>query len=128
MALVASFCFAKALRLSKPSISFHRNGPTGSFTLFVPFSSAASSSSAFSHDNLKRKKWRQHVASVLELGGVKIAKDGNFSLFFSYGLLRFPFFFSLPEYTCKWVLLDILIDAHLIQFTLPWFIPNFELL
>lgn len=44
-----------------------------SFTFFLPFSSMASSVST---ENLSRKKWRRPVVSVLELGGVKISREG----------------------------------------------------
>ncbi|KAA0052439.1 hypothetical protein IC582_017639 [Cucumis melo] len=39
------------------------------------FSASFSSSSALSSDSLHRKKWAQPVSSLLELGGVAIAKD-----------------------------------------------------
>ncbi|XP_038883400.1 phenylalanine--tRNA ligase, chloroplastic/mitochondrial [Benincasa hispida] len=39
------------------------------------FSASFSSSSALSSDNVHRKKWRQPVSSLLELGGIAIAKD-----------------------------------------------------
>ncbi|XP_022159145.1 phenylalanine--tRNA ligase, chloroplastic/mitochondrial-like [Momordica charantia] len=39
------------------------------------FSASFSSSSPLSSDTVYRKKWRQPVSSLLELGGVVIAKD-----------------------------------------------------
>lgn len=36
-----------------------------------------STCSVLSSDDSRRKKWRQPVVSALELGGVKIAKEGN---------------------------------------------------
>ncbi|KAL2329546.1 hypothetical protein Fmac_017127 [Flemingia macrophylla] len=43
-----------------------------SFRSCLPFSSSAAS---VSFDNLSRKKWRQPVLSVLDLGGVKISRE-----------------------------------------------------
>lgn len=44
-----------------------------SFTLCLPFSSMATSVST---DHLSRKKWRRPVVSALELGGVKVSREG----------------------------------------------------
>ncbi|KAI4345902.1 hypothetical protein L6164_012988 [Bauhinia variegata] len=56
---------------SRTSLFRHSNG-LRSFSICSPFSSSAASVST---DNLSRKKWRQPVVSVLELGGVKITKE-----------------------------------------------------
>lgn len=83
--MAAAFSFAQVLRFSSTPFSLQTNRNTlRSFTLFLPFSTASSSSSSYSvisPHKLQRKKWRQPVVSVLELGGVKIARDGNFSAF-----------------------------------------------
>ncbi|XP_057430486.1 phenylalanine--tRNA ligase, chloroplastic/mitochondrial-like isoform X1 [Lotus japonicus] len=57
--------FARASRFR------HSNG-LRSLTFCLPFSSSAASVST---DNLSRKKWRQPVVSVLDLGGVKISRE-----------------------------------------------------
>lgn len=73
--MAAAFPFVQALRFSSTPISLQRS--LRSFTLFAPFSSA--SATVISPHKLQRKKWRQPV--VPELGGVKIARDGNLSPF-----------------------------------------------
>ncbi|XP_030458793.1 phenylalanine--tRNA ligase, chloroplastic/mitochondrial isoform X1 [Syzygium oleosum] len=78
--MAVAMAFAQSTAFSSRALLFlHRSGRR-SFTAFsVPYSSsatAASSSSAFSSvDNLRRQKWRAPVASALERGGVKIARD-----------------------------------------------------
>jgi phenylalanyl-tRNA synthetase alpha chain len=62
---------AQATIFSRTSLFLSRNA-LRRFTFCVPSSSSSS-------DNLRRKKWSQPVASVLELGGVKIAREGNLS-------------------------------------------------
>ncbi|TQD98383.1 hypothetical protein C1H46_015984 [Malus baccata] len=69
--MATAFSSAQTTLFSKTSPSL-RAACLRSFTFCLPFSS---SSSALSSDKLHSKKWRQPVASVLELGGVKIAKD-----------------------------------------------------
>lgn len=83
--MATAFSFAQALLFSKTSLSLRTNG-LKSFAFCLPFSS---SSAALSCDKTHSKKWRQPVVSVLELGGVKIAKDGKFHhflIFFTLGL------------------------------------------
>lgn len=76
--MATAFSFAQTILFSKTSLSIRTNG-LRSFSFCLPFSS--SSAASLSSDKLQSKKWRQPVASVLELGGVKIAKDGNFDHF-----------------------------------------------
>ncbi|PON79902.1 Phenylalanyl-tRNA synthetase [Trema orientale] len=66
--MAAAFSVSQALRFSSFPNSVQRNG-LRSFTLLLPFSS-----SPLSSGKLDKKKWRQPVVSLLELGGVKIAK------------------------------------------------------
>ncbi|CAL2252873.1 unnamed protein product [Prunus armeniaca] len=70
--MATAFSFAQTILFSKTSLSIRTNG-LRSFSFCLPFSS--SSAASLSSDKLQSKKWRQPVASVLELGGVKIAKD-----------------------------------------------------
>ncbi|KAK7295742.1 hypothetical protein RJT34_18654 [Clitoria ternatea] len=51
---------------------FHQSNVLRSFRPCLHFSSSAASVSA---DKLSRKKWRQPVFSVLELGGIKISRE-----------------------------------------------------
>ncbi|KAI4318186.1 hypothetical protein L6164_025987 [Bauhinia variegata] len=62
---------AQAALFSRVSLFRHSNG-LRSLTICSSFSSSAASVST---DNLSRKKWRQPVVSVLELGAVKISKE-----------------------------------------------------
>lgn len=89
LSMATAISFAQFIRLSKTSVFLHGNG-LRSFTNSVSFSSA--SSSALSSPQLLKKKWRQPVVSVLELGGTKIAKDGNFFPLHNLGW----FYFSVP--------------------------------
>lgn len=77
--MATAFSFAQTALFSKTSLSLRTNA-LRSFTFCLPFSSSA----ALASDKPHSKKWRQPVTSALELGGVKIAKDGNFSLFSLY--------------------------------------------
>lgn len=78
--MAVAVAFGHSAAFSKALLFLHRNGGR-SFTAFsAPYSSsatAASSSSAFpsAADKVRRQKWRVPVASVLERGGVKIARD-----------------------------------------------------
>lgn len=56
--------------LSKPVTSLRRNA-LHAFSLTIPFSSSSSAHKTHSH------KWRQPVVSALELGGVKVVRNGN---------------------------------------------------
>lgn len=76
--MAMAFSLAQTILFSKTSLSIRTNG-LRSFSFCLPFSS--SSAASVSPDKLQSKKWRQPVASVLELGGVKIAKDGNLDHF-----------------------------------------------
>ncbi|XP_042484557.1 phenylalanine--tRNA ligase, chloroplastic/mitochondrial [Macadamia integrifolia] len=59
--------------LCKSSLLFHRSCVRS--YILTPLASASTSSSAYSANNPRHQKWRQPVASVLEIGGVKIVKD-----------------------------------------------------
>ncbi|PSS11088.1 Phenylalanine--tRNA ligase [Actinidia chinensis var. chinensis] len=65
--------FAQSTIFSKRSVFLPRNGFT-SFAVSISIS-CFSTSAAVSSDNNRPHKWRQQATSVLELGGVKIAKD-----------------------------------------------------
>lgn len=67
---MAAISLAHYSIFSKPSVFLRRN-PVGTFNFSLSFST----SSAVTSDNFHRRKWRQPVASVVELGGVKIAKE-----------------------------------------------------
>ncbi|XP_058208791.1 phenylalanine--tRNA ligase, chloroplastic/mitochondrial-like [Rhododendron vialii] len=70
-----AFSFAQSTFFSKPSLFLHKNG-FRSFAFSLSFSLSFSTSAVVSSDKIPHHKWRQPVvASVLELGGVKIAKD-----------------------------------------------------
>ena len=45
-----------------------------SFRFCMPFSTSVASASS---DNLSWKKWRQPVVSALDIGGVKISREGT---------------------------------------------------
>ena len=64
---------------SRTSLFLSRN--SRSLASCIPFSTSSSSSAAASFslpsDKLHRNKWRSPVVSVLELGGVKIGREGN---------------------------------------------------
>ncbi|KAK7845747.1 phenylalanine--trna ligase [Quercus suber] len=68
---------AHATLFSRTSLFLSRN--SRSLTFCIPFStsssSAAAASSSLPSDKLHRNKWRSPVASVLELGGVKIGRE-----------------------------------------------------
>ncbi|KAF5944648.1 hypothetical protein HYC85_018725 [Camellia sinensis] len=68
-----AFSFAQYTLFSKPSLFLHRNG-FKSFSFSISLS-RFSTSTAVSPDSLRRHKSRQPAASLLELGGVKMAKD-----------------------------------------------------
>lgn len=86
--MATAISFAQFIRFPKTSAFLHGNG-LRSFKNSLSFSSA--SSSALSSPQLLKKKWRQPVVSVLELGGAKIVKDGNFFHF----LIWVRFYFSV---------------------------------
>ncbi|CAK9136757.1 unnamed protein product [Ilex paraguariensis] len=65
--------FAQSTLFSKTSLVLHRNSFRG-FRFSIPFSYFSTSSSALSTDKTHRQTWKPLV-SVLDLGGVKIAKD-----------------------------------------------------
>lgn len=73
-----AFSFAQSTFFSKPSLFLHKNG-FGSFAFSLSFSPRFSTSA----DKIPHHKLRQQpvTAAVLELGGVKIAKDGNLPTF-----------------------------------------------
>lgn len=58
-----------------------------SFRSCLPFSSSAASVST---RNLSQKKWRQPVLSVLDVGGVKISREGTLGISF-----WFPFILNV---------------------------------
>ena len=71
---------AHATLFSRTSLFLSRNSRSLAFC--IPFSTSSSSaasaaSSSLPSDKLHRNKWRSPVASVLELGGVKIGREGN---------------------------------------------------
>ena len=72
---------AHATLFSRTSLFLSRNSRSLAFC--IPFSTSSSSSAAAAassslpSDKLHRNKWRSPVASVLELGGVKIGREGN---------------------------------------------------
>jgi hypothetical protein len=95
---------AQATLFSRTSLFLSRNG-LRSFTFCIPFSSSSVASTSLPSDKLHRNKWRQPVASVLELGGLKIGREGNFdtplaliSLFYHLGCSPFFFFFVLTMF------------------------------
>lgn len=79
--------FARASRFR------HSNG-LRSLTFCLPFSSSAASVST---DNLSLKKWRQPVVSVLDLGGVKISREGILAVACGFVFLLVDLIFSLTS-------------------------------
>ncbi|CAI9090623.1 OLC1v1025437C1 [Oldenlandia corymbosa var. corymbosa] len=73
---IMALTFAQYTLFTRPSLlSLHRNG-LKSFALSTPsFFSVSFSTSALPIDQIHRRKWRQPVASVLELGGVKVSRE-----------------------------------------------------
>lgn len=71
---------AKSTFFSNPTSYFPKNG-IRSFGFLVPFSSFSTSSPFPAVDGVHGHKKRQSsvVASALDLGGVKISKDGQFT-------------------------------------------------
>ena len=67
--MAVAISLVQSTLFSKPSIFLRRNALNG-FSFSIPFSSSSA-------QKIQSHKWRQPVVSVLELGGVKIGKDGN---------------------------------------------------
>ena len=91
---------AHATLFSRTSLFLSRNSRSLAFC--IPFSTSSSSaasaaSSSLPSDKLHRNKWRSPVASVLELGGVKIGREGNLDtqlkIFLNFIIWVGPFFF-----------------------------------
>ncbi|GAB2291683.1 hypothetical protein Dimus_025936 [Dionaea muscipula] len=72
MRMAIPLSFAQLTIISKPSLLLRLNG-FKALTLSLPFSSLATPS--ISPGKLRGQKWKQPIVSVLELGGVKIARD-----------------------------------------------------
>ena len=78
---IMAISLAHATLFSRTSLFLSRNSRSLAFC--IPFSTSSSSSAASAassslpSDKLHRNKWRSPVASVLELGGVKIGREGN---------------------------------------------------
>ncbi|KAJ9672963.1 hypothetical protein PVL29_026292 [Vitis rotundifolia] len=66
--MAVAISLAQATLFSKPSILLHRKAING-FSFSIPFSSSSA-------QKIQTHKWRQPVVSVLELGGVKVGRDG----------------------------------------------------
>lgn len=78
MTTAMAFAAAQTILFTRHSLLLHKNSFKG-FSLSAPSflsSCFSSSSSALSSDQIHRQKWRSPVVSVLELGGVKVAKEG----------------------------------------------------
>ena len=102
---------AHAILFSRTSLFLSRNSRSLAFC--IPFSTSSSSAAAapsLPSDKLHRNKWRSPVASVLELGGVKIGREGNLDTQLNFFLLNFiiwvgqPFFFFFFLFSCNTVL------------------------
>lgn len=70
---------AHSTLFSKPSFFLRRNGVrTFSYSIHSASSSLHYCTSALPTDKPRPEKWRQQVVAILEVGGVKISKDGMY--------------------------------------------------
>lgn len=120
LTLSMAFSFAQSTFFSKPSLFLHKNG-FRSFAFSLSFSPCFSTSAVVYSGKIPHHKWRQPVvASVLELGGVKIAKEGNLPTFQNCIFVTY-FCWIFHCYFCKTVCSENPVSDGF-QFLPSWFV------